>query len=167
MDAFAPAKGQSCLGLLSTIPGGPSPATLFNQVSYPGAPAGDADLYLKTPVFVSAFANGVPAATAAVLAAEQRPVTYSALTEPGSTPAFTKLPSWWVLGTEDNIIPPSLQLTMAETRHSKITRVAAGHLSLLTAPAVVTRVIEAAARAARADLPHTYRKITDLAPNGA
>jgi pimeloyl-ACP methyl ester carboxylesterase len=146
VDAFAPAKGQSCLGLSASVPGGPNPSALFDEVTYPGAPAGDVDLYLKTPVFISAFANGVPAATAAVMAAEQRPVTLSALSQPGSTPAFTKIPSWYVLGTEDNIILPSLQLSMAERAHSRITRVAAGHLSLLTRPGVVVSVILAAAR---------------------
>jgi pimeloyl-ACP methyl ester carboxylesterase len=80
------------------------------------------------------------------MAAEQRPVTLSALSQPGSTPAFTKIPSWYVLGTEDNIILPSLQLSMAERAHSRITRVAAGHLSLLTRPGVVVSVILAAAR---------------------
>jgi len=146
VDAFAPAKGQSCLGLSASVPGGPNPSALFDEVTYPGAPAGDVDLYLKTPVFISAFANGVAAATAAVMAAEQRPVTLSALSQPGSTPAFTKIPSWYVLGTEDNIILPSLQLSMAERAHSRITRVAAGHLSLLTRPGVVVSVILAAAR---------------------
>ena len=146
VDAFEPAKGQSCLGLSASVPGGPNPSALFDEVTYPGAPAGDVDLYLKTPVFISAFANGVAAATAAVMAAEQRPVTLSALSQPGSTPAFTKIPSWYVLGTEDNIILPSLQLSMAERAHSRITRVAAGHLSLLTRPGVVVSVILAAAR---------------------
>ena len=146
VDAFAPAKGQSCLGLSASVPGGPNPSALFDEVTYPGVPAGDVDLYLKTPVFISAFANGVAAATAAVMAAEQRPVTLSALSQPGSTPAFTKIPSWYVLGTEDNIILPSLQLSMAERAHSRITRVAAGHLSLLTRPGVVVSVILAAAR---------------------
>ena len=93
VDAFAPAKGQSCLGLSASVPGGPNPSALFDEITYPGAPAGDVDLYLKTPVFISAFANGVPAATAAVMAAEQRPVTLSALSQPGSTPAFTKIPA--------------------------------------------------------------------------
>jgi pimeloyl-ACP methyl ester carboxylesterase len=49
VDAFAPAKGQSCLGLIESIQGGPNPASLFQEVKYPGAPAGDADLYLKPP----------------------------------------------------------------------------------------------------------------------
>src|ERR1700722_7251520 len=146
VDAFAPAKGQSCLGLIASVPGGPSPASLFQEVKYPGAAAGDVDLYLKTPVFIGAFASGVPAGTAAVMAAEQRPVTLSALTQPASTPAWSKIPSWYVLGTKDNIIPPALQLTMAKAAHSHIAKVTAGHLSMLTAPGAVVSVIVAAAR---------------------
>jgi pimeloyl-ACP methyl ester carboxylesterase len=143
IDAFAPAKGQSCLSLIASVPG-PNPSTLFTEVKYPGAPAGDADLYLKTPVFVNDFADGVPKGTAAIMAAEQRPVTLSALTQPGATPAFSKLPSWYVLGTEDKIIPPALELKMAKQAHARITRVAAGHLSMVTKPGVVTNVILAA-----------------------
>jgi pimeloyl-ACP methyl ester carboxylesterase len=148
VDAFAPDQGESVLGLQSSVPGTPDPSSLFDTVVYPGAPAGDADLYLKTPVVLNDFATGLPAAQAEEIAATQRPVTLSALTAPSSAPAWKTIPSWYVLGTQDKIIAPSLQLTMAQRAHSHITRVAAGHLSLITAPGVVTSVILAAARAA-------------------
>jgi pimeloyl-ACP methyl ester carboxylesterase len=147
VDAFAPAQGESVLGLQSTVPGGPDPGSLFDTVVYPGAPAGDADLYLKTPVVLQDFASGLPAAQAEEIAVTQRPVTLSALTAPSSAPAWKTIRSWYVLGTQDKIIAPSLQLMMAQRAHSRITRVAAGHLSLITAPGVVTSVIVAAARA--------------------
>jgi pimeloyl-ACP methyl ester carboxylesterase len=149
VDAFAPAQGESVLGLQSTVPGGPDPASLFDAVVYPGAPAGDADLYLKTPVVLQDFATGLSAGQAEVIAATQRPVTLAALTAPSSAPAWKTIRSWYVLGTQDKIIPPSLQLMMAQRAHSRITRVAAGHLSLITAPGVVTSVILAAASTVR------------------
>lgn len=146
VNAFAPAEGESLVGLLSSA--GPVDVTaLFDTVVYPGAPAGDVDLYLKTPVFTTVFASGVPAARAAVLAAGQRPITLSALTEASGPPAWATLPSWYVLGTADQIIPPSLQESMATRAGSTITRVDAGHLSLVTHPKVVTKVVETAARA--------------------
>jgi pimeloyl-ACP methyl ester carboxylesterase len=147
VDAFAPDQGESVLGLQSTVPGAPDPNSLFDTVAYPGAPAGDADLYLKTPVVLQDFAAGLPAARAEEIAATQRPVTLSALAAPSSAPAWKTIPSWYVLGTQDKIIAPSLQLMMAERAHSHITRVATGHLSLITAPGVVTSVILAAAHA--------------------
>jgi pimeloyl-ACP methyl ester carboxylesterase len=149
VDAFAPAQGESVLGLQSTVPGGPDPDSLFDTVVYPGAPAGDADLYLKTPVVLQDFAAGLPAGQAEGIAATQRPVTLAALTAPSSAPAWKTIRSWYVLGTQDQIIAPSLQLMMAQRAHSDITRVAAGHLSLITAPGVVTSVILAAASTVR------------------
>ena len=64
VDAFAPAKGESALGLDSTQPGsalGAGPTKVFNFVPYPGALKGDAVLYVKPAVFEQAFANGLPA----------------------------------------------------------------------------------------------------------
>jgi pimeloyl-ACP methyl ester carboxylesterase len=152
VDAFAPAKGESALGLDSSKPGsalGAGPAKVFNFVPYPGAPKGDALLYVKPAVFEQAFANGLPAREGAVLAATQAPVAYSALTAPSGTPAWKTIPSWYVLGTIDRAIPPAIQLFMARRIHAHITRVHAGHLSMIADPAAVAKVITAAARATR------------------
>ena len=150
VDAFAPAKGESALGLDSSQPGsalGAGPAKVFNFVPFPGAKKGDALLYVKPAVFEQAFANGLPAKEGAVLAATQGPAVYSALTAPSGTPAWKTIPSWYVLGTIDKAIPPAIQLFMAQRIHAHITRVRAGHLSMVAAPGVVTRVITAAAKA--------------------
>ena len=150
VDAFAPAKGESALGLDSTQPGsalGAGPAKVFNFVPFPGAKKGDAELYVKPSVFEQAFANGLPAREAAALAATQSPVAYSAVTAPSGTPAWKTIPSWYVLGTIDRAIPPAIQLFMAQRIHAHITRVRAGHLSMVAAPGVVAKVITAAARA--------------------
>jgi pimeloyl-ACP methyl ester carboxylesterase len=152
VDAFAPAKGESALGLDSTQPGsalGAGPTKVFNFVPYPGAPKGDALLYIKPAVFEQAFANGLPAREGAVLAATQTPAAYSALTAPSGTPAWKTIPSWYVLGTIDRAIPPAIQLFMARRMHAHITRVHAGHLSMIADPAAVAKVITAAARATR------------------
>jgi pimeloyl-ACP methyl ester carboxylesterase len=150
VDAFAPAKGESALGLDSTKPGsalGAGPTKVFNFVPFPGANKGDAELYVKPSVFEQAFANGLPAKEGAVLAATQSPVAYSAVTAPSGTPAWKTIPSWYVLGTIDKAIPPAIQLFMAQRIHAHITRVRAGHLSMVAAPGVVASVITAAARA--------------------
>ena len=150
VDAFAPAKGESVLALDSTKPGsalGAGPTKVFNFVPFPDARKGDALLYVKPSVFEQAFANGLPAKEGAVLAATQSPAVYSALTAPSGTPAWKTIPSWYVLGTIDKAIPPAIQLFMAQRIHAHITRVRAGHLSMVAAPGVVAKVITAAARA--------------------
>jgi pimeloyl-ACP methyl ester carboxylesterase len=150
VDAFAPAKGESALGLDASQPGsalGAGPKKVFNFVPFPGAKKGDALLYVKPNVFLKAFANGLPVNEGKVLAATQGPAVYSALTAPSGPPAWKKIPSWYVLGTIDKAIPPSIQLMMAERMHAHITRVHAGHLSMIAKPVAVTKVITSAASA--------------------
>ena len=142
VNAFVPDEGETVLGLQ----GGGDPSALFDTVQYPGAPQGDVDLYVKQAVFPKAVAGDLPAATAARLAAAQRPITLSALTEPSGPPAWKKLPSWYVLGTEDGILPASLQQTMAKRAGSKVTMVPAAHLSMLSEPDAVVDVIASAAK---------------------
>lgn len=147
LDAFVPDVGESALGILTAAGDAGDPNTLFNFVSYPGAPAGDFDLYLKPAVVPVAFANGLPTDTQARIASSQRPITLSTLLEPSTVAAWKTLPSWYVLGTHDQILPPALQLTMATRAGSKITRVDTGHIDMLGDPGTVTHVIENAARA--------------------
>jgi pimeloyl-ACP methyl ester carboxylesterase len=150
VDAFAPAKGESAFALDSSKPGSvlaAGPTKVFNFVPYPGASMADTLLYLKPAVFRQAFANGLPAREGAVLAATQEPVALSALTAPSGDPAWTHIQSWYVLGTNDHALPPAVQLFMARRIHAHITRVSAGHLSMLADPAAVAKVITAAALA--------------------
>jgi pimeloyl-ACP methyl ester carboxylesterase len=144
VDSFVPDQGDSVLSLQG---GGGDPTALFDVVSYPGAPAGDVDLYLKPALFPQLFAAGLSATTVAELAAAQLPITLAALSEPSGPPAWKTLPSWYVVGTGDNILPPALQLSMTRRAGSHITEVPGPHLSMLSNPDTVTHVIETAARA--------------------
>jgi pimeloyl-ACP methyl ester carboxylesterase len=149
VDAFVPAAGESALALDSTRPGsalGAGPQKVFNFAPFPGAAKGDAELYVKPSVFARGFANDLPKKTAAVLAATQSPAVYSALTAKSGTPAWKTIPSWYVAGTIDRAIPLTIQLSMARRAHSHITKVRAGHLSMISQPATVTNVILAAAQ---------------------
>jgi pimeloyl-ACP methyl ester carboxylesterase len=128
---------------------GTDPTKVFDFVPFPGAKQGDAELYVKPAVFEHAFANGLPAKEGAVLAATQGPAVYSALTAPSGTPAWKTIPSWYVLGTIDKAIPPNIQLFMAQRMHAHITRVKAGHLSMVADPSVIANVITTAAKATR------------------
>lgn len=81
------------------------------------------------------------------MAASQRPATVGALNEPSATPAWRGIPSWYLIGSTDRIIPATAQRAMAERAGSTITEYDAGHLGLMSDPAIVTREIERAARA--------------------
>ena len=99
------------------------------------------------PGFADCLANGVPASQAAILAATQRPIAFSAFTEPSGPPAWKTIPSWAVIGTADHAIPPAELLFMAHRAHAHIAEINAGHLSLITNPGTVARVIIDAADA--------------------
>ena len=150
VDAFIPDQGETLGGLLASVPGsclGGNPTDIFNLVPYPGGPPGDVDTYIKPNLVPSCFASGLPASQAALIAATQRPLAASTLSEPSGTPAWKTIPSWAVIGTADRVIPPALLQSMAQRAKARITTVNAGHLSLISNPAVVTQVIVKAARA--------------------
>jgi pimeloyl-ACP methyl ester carboxylesterase len=152
VDAFIPAKGESIAALLARPQGagsciGGNPATVFNPVPFPGAPQGDADLYLLPNKFPGCFASGLSASKAALLAATQRPLAANAATDVSGTPSWKTIPSWAVIGTADKVIPPALLTFMAHRAGAHITDVNAGHLSLISKAGAVARVIVKAARA--------------------
>ena len=149
VDAFIPDQGETIGALAEAKPGSclGNPAEDFNPVPYPGAPSGDVDLYIKPNLVPGCFATGLPASQAAVIAATQRPLAASAFTEPSGPPAWKTIPSWAVVGTADLVIPPAELTFMAKRAGAHITDVNAGHLSLISKPSVVTRIILEAARA--------------------
>jgi pimeloyl-ACP methyl ester carboxylesterase len=148
VDAFAPDQGETILPLVGPDSAlAADPTTVFDFVPYPGAPAGDVDLYLKQTVFLDSFANGIPERKALVLYATQRPLTFSSGNQPSGVPAWRTIPSWYLIGTQDNIIPPAQQRFMAERAHAQITEVKAGHLSMVSRPDAVTDLILSAVRA--------------------
>ena len=61
-------------------------------------------------------------------------------------PAWTSIPSWDVIGTADDAIPPAAQEFMATRAHASVTKINASHLSLISHPGTVANVIEEAAR---------------------
>jgi pimeloyl-ACP methyl ester carboxylesterase len=141
VDAFAPAQGQTLAQLLASVPGSCAVPANLNVVPFPGAPSGAGDAYITQSAFPSCMANGLPATEAHVLAVTQLPIATSALTDPSGVPAWQTIPSWAVVGTADHAIPPALQLAMAENAHAHITEVNAPHLSMISAPGIVTGVI--------------------------
>lgn len=154
IDAFVPDQGESPFQLVNIPPpsgqdkscvAGDS-ATTFTAVQYPGAPQGDVDLYIKPELFPTCFADDLHARQAGLLAASQRPVTLSALLEASGKPAWKTIPSWYLIGTTDKVIPPYLQEFMAKRANANISHSRASHVSMLSEPDDVVDLIEDAVR---------------------
>jgi len=149
IDAFAPDENETALDLVGGTSSCVTDNRAFNFVPIDGG----VDLYLRWEAnppyagFRECFANGVDEETAAVLAAGQRPASAAQFSDPSGAPAWKTIPSWALLGTLDNVIPPALQQTMYERADAHVSRVKAGHLSLITRPDAVVRVILSAVEA--------------------
>jgi pimeloyl-ACP methyl ester carboxylesterase len=142
IDSFMPDEGEIG-GALVAGSGSCIDESALNAVPYDGG----VDLYLRWeanppyPGFIDCFANGVGPEDAAVLAAAQRPAALAQFSEPSGPPAWKTIPSWSLIGTLDNVIPRALQEEMSSRAGAHITRVRAGHLTPITRPADVTKVI--------------------------
>jgi pimeloyl-ACP methyl ester carboxylesterase len=146
VNAFAPDAGEHCFQLAAMFPG----SMLGPETARP-VPRGDGttDLYVATESFHDIFCQDVSAEEAARMAVTQRPATQEALTEPsGEDPLWKHVPSWFLIGEEDRIIPPALQRYMAERAraHRTVAIENASHALPVSHPdAVVHPVLEAAA----------------------
>lgn len=151
VDAYIPDEGESLAQLTGAKPGSmlgvKDPSTVFDFAPYAGAPAGDVDLYVKPSIFPAAFAADESRHDAAVRAASQRPLTLGALTGKSTAPAWKTIPSWAVIGTGDKVIPPAEQVVMTARAHAKTTKIRAAHLSMVSQPAAVTKVVLKAIKA--------------------
>jgi pimeloyl-ACP methyl ester carboxylesterase len=148
IDAFAPDQGESVLQLAGSASAlaNPDPTKVFSFVPQAAATP-TTDLYVLPAVFPSAFANDLPSGQAKALAATQRPVTFGALNDMSTAPAWRTIPSWYQVGTIDKVIPQSQQLMMANRAHSHVITVRASHLPMISQPNAVQRTIETAAAA--------------------
>jgi pimeloyl-ACP methyl ester carboxylesterase len=147
VDAAAPAPGQTT-GQLSgagSILSKLRPSQLFDSTTYPGAPAGASELYLKEDIFIRYFASDLPRHQAELLWASQRGASTAALTAPSRAAAWKTIPSWYFISTGDHIITAASELAMARRAHSHITVFRGGsHLTLISHPDAVTAVIASA-----------------------
>jgi pimeloyl-ACP methyl ester carboxylesterase len=149
VDAYIPDTGDSVGSLTAAQPGSTlDPNSSIDQLRLHDASGNvvGVDLYVKPAQFPAIFAGDIPARQAAVLAAGQRPLTFSALTETfQGSPAWKNIPSWDLIGTADKLLPPAEQEIMAHRAGSHIVKVDAPHLSMVADPDAVTELIESAA----------------------
>jgi pimeloyl-ACP methyl ester carboxylesterase len=140
--AFMPDTGES----VATISAG-YPATKFGPpVLLPVPTANGVDVYLKRDVFHDTFCADVPAATAALMAATQRPIDGAAVPAPfAGVPAWKSIPSWALVAKADTMIGPVAEKGMAERAHAHIVEVNASHAVAVSQPdAVADLIVEAA-----------------------
>lgn len=143
--AFAPAPGESAVGLAGKFPGSTLGPTLAPPVVLAN---GGRDLYIQQDKFHDQFAADVPETKARLMALTQRPVTEAALNEPQGKAAWTHIPSWFIYGDADRNIPPPLYDFMASRAQARRTVEIAGasHVVMVSHPQEVADLIEAAAR---------------------
>ncbi|MFI5713436.1 alpha/beta fold hydrolase [Kribbella sp. NPDC051620] len=151
VDAFIPDQGDSVGSLAAAVPGSeldPNSSIVTVPIHDAAGKVVNADVYIKPNLFAGLFAGGIPAKQAAGLAATQRPLTASTLSETlDGVPAWQTIPSWDLIGTADKVIPAAGQQFMAKRAGAHVTTVDAPHLSMISDPDAVTGVIVAAARA--------------------
>ena len=139
--AFAPDNGESVNTLIANPPpGAPVPPIL---------PPKDGFLFLDREKFAASFAGDVPAEEAAFMADSQVPWGVDALGGSITEAAWRTKPSWYLVSTEDRMIPPPAQRAMSERAGSAVVEAAGSHAIYVSQPAAVVALIEQAASGAR------------------
>ncbi|MFI7666801.1 alpha/beta fold hydrolase [Nocardia sp. NPDC049526] len=139
ITAFAPDKGESVNTLIAGFPqDGPQPPILAPQQGY---------LFLDRTKFHESFAGDLSAPDAAFLADSQVPWGLDALGGTVSEAAWRLKPSWYLRVTEDKMIPPTAQASMAERIGATVVETPGSHAVYVSRPDVVANIIRAAADA--------------------
>ena len=137
--AFAPDKGESVSSLIANPPAGaPVPPIL---------PPVDGFLFLDKAKFAESFAADVDAETASFMADSQVSWGLEALTGAVSDPAWKSKPSYYLVATDDRMIPPPAQRMMAERAGSTVIEAAGSHAIYVSKPEAVANLIKQAATA--------------------
>ena len=150
VNAFIPDIGESVFDVLGGSGSAldvPDPTAVLDLAGYPGAPEGDVEAFLKPGTVHDAFAQDLPEDDRWLIASSQRPIALAANVGATETTAWSSIPSWAVLGTDDRVIPIETQRRMAERAGSTISEVAASHVSMVSQPATTIEAILAAAAA--------------------
>lgn len=140
--AFAPDAGESVQTLIANPPSGaPVPPIL---------PPQDGFLFLDKAKFAASFAADVDPAEAAFMADSQVPWGLEALAGTITDPAWKHKPSWYLVATDDHMIPPDAQRKMAGRAGATVTETPGSHAVYVSNPAAVAALVEQAATAAAA-----------------
>lgn len=140
--AFAPDKGESVSTLIANpAPGAPVPPIL---------PPRDGFLFLDRDKFRASFAADVSADAAAFMADSQVPWGVAALDGKVTEPAWKTKPSWYLVSTEDRMIPPDAQRAMSKRAGATVVETKGSHAIYVSQPQAVAGLIQKAAKGAHA-----------------
>ncbi|GAA5196428.1 alpha/beta hydrolase [Rugosimonospora acidiphila] len=135
--AYALDQGETLDGLLSQGPKPPGLANLFtDQRGFVWQPQDE---------FVRHFASGIDSARGKVLHAAQQPFASAIFSEAMGAPAWRSLPSWYLVATQDEALPPDAQRRFATRMGATVAEVPAGHLAIVSHPDETARLIRTAA----------------------
>jgi pimeloyl-ACP methyl ester carboxylesterase len=145
INGFAPDAGEHCFQLASLYPG-----SMVGEATVRPVPRSDGttDFYIDPNRFHEVFCADVSAPEAARMAIAQRPATQEALVEPSCDPLWKQVPSWFLIGEEDRVIPAALQRFEAERAGARRTQIITGasHAATVSQPgACAELILEAAA----------------------
>ncbi len=142
--AFAPDQGESVSTLIADPPpGAPVPPIL---------PPQDGFLFLDRDKFAASFAADVSQDLASFMADAQTPWGLDALNGTVTQPAWKNKPSWYLVATDDRMIPPPAQRAMAERAGSTVAEAPGSHAIYVSQPAAVADLITEAARSLQSSL---------------
>ena len=138
--AFAPDKGESVSSLIKDPPpGAPVPPILPSQEGF---------LFLDKTKFAASFAADVSPELAEFMADSQVPWGVEALSGTISQPAWKTKPSWYLVSTDDRMIPPDAQRAMSKRAGATVVEVKGSHAVYVSQPQAVVTLIENAAKSA-------------------
>jgi pimeloyl-ACP methyl ester carboxylesterase len=137
--AFAPDRGESVQSLIQNpAPGAPVPPILAPQDGY---------LFLDKTKFPASFAADVSPGEAAFMADSQVPWGVEALSGSITEPAWRTKPSWYLVASEDRMIPPDAQRAMSKRAGAQVQEARGSHAIYVSQPRAVAGIIEKAAAA--------------------
>lgn len=136
--AFVPDANETLLALLQSGPPAPNSGIL--------PPDQNGYIWYDKAKYHSGFCADLPKDQAAFLADSQIPVNASVFGAAFANPAWKTKPSWYIVATEDQTIPPDGERYMAKRAGAKVTEIKASHLVFMSQPKATADVIEAATR---------------------
>jgi pimeloyl-ACP methyl ester carboxylesterase len=148
LDALALDAGESNLDIANRFPSKLLPA--LQPRPFPQADGSEGtDFYIDPAQFRAVFAADLPARVTARMAAAQRPISQAAGQEKSTEPAWKTIPSWYLVGLQDEVFTAAAQRFMAKRAGAHITEIDSSHACYISHPAEVTRLILRAARTVR------------------
>jgi pimeloyl-ACP methyl ester carboxylesterase len=140
--AFAPDRGESVASLIKNpAPGAPMPPILPPQAGY---------LLLDRSKFAASFAADLPKEKASFMANSQLPWGVAALEGVVTQAAWRSKPSWYLVATDDKMIPPEAQRAMSRRAGAAVTEVKGSHAVYVSKPEAVVALIKKAAKGVNA-----------------